>query len=113
MHLIDSNEWHKENYGVNQVGVFTDSLLLNGQILNKAGYDGKSTKRTLYHPFGTGAGSENCFGPMSNQGVSGWNDPKKVGTGAYYFNEQLKLFKSWGIYNGYEFNINLQGKVHL
>jgi len=113
MHLIDSNEWHKENYGVNQVGVFTDSLLLNGQILNKAGYDGKSTKRTLYHPFGTGAGSENCFGPMSNQGVSGWNDPKKVGTGAYYFNEQLKLFKSWGLYNGYEFNINLQGKVHL
>ena len=113
MHLIDSNKWHKENYGVNQVGVFTDSILLNGLILNKAGYDGISTKRTLYHPFGSGAGSENCFGPMSDQGVSGWNDPKKTGTGAYYFDQQLELFKSWGIYNGYEFNINLKGKVHL
>ena len=113
MHLIDSNKWHKENYGVNQVGVFTDSLLLNGRILDKAGYDGTSTKRTLYHPFGTGAGSENCFGPMSDQDVSGWNNPKKVGTGAYYFDKQLELFKSWGIYNGYEFNINLKGKVHL
>ena len=111
MRLIDSSNYHLSEYGVNQVGIFTDAVTLSGNVLNKAGYDGVTVGRYLYHPFGSGAGSEGCFGPMSDYGVSGYNNPNVSGTGAWHFQQQLDLFKEWGIYNGYEFNIQLTGKV--
>ena len=33
------------------------------------------------------------------------------GTGAYYFQRQLDLYKNLGIYKGYQFNIHLKGKL--
>ena len=111
MRLIDSSNYNLSEYGVNQVGIFTDAVTLSGNVLNKAGYDGVTPGRYLYHPFGSGAGSEGCFGPMSDYGVSGYNNPNVSGTGAWHFQQQLDLFKEWGIYNGYEFNIQLTGKV--
>lgn len=111
MRLIDSSNYHLSEYGVNQVGIFTDAVTLSGNVLNKAGYDGVTPGRYLYHPFGSGAGSEGCFGPMSDYGVSGYNNPNVSGTGAWHFQQQLDLFKEWGIYNGYEFNIQMTGKV--
>ena len=111
MRLIDSSNYNLSEYGVNQVGIFTDAVTLSGNVLNKAGYDGVTPGRYLYHPFGSGAGSKGCFGPMSDYGVSGYNNPNVSGTGAWHFQQQLDLFKEWGIYNGYEFNIQLTGKV--
>lgn len=111
MRLIDSSNYNLSEYGVNQVGILTDAVTLSGNVLNKAGYDGVTPGRYLYHPFGSGAGSEGCFGPMSDYGVSGYNNPNVSGTGAWHFQQQLDLFKEWGIYNGYEFNIQLTGKV--
>ena len=111
MRLIDSSNYHLSEYGVNQVGIFTDAITLSGNVLNKGGYDGVTEGRYLYHPFGSGAGSEGCFGPMSDYGVSGYNNPNVSGTGAWHFQQQLDLFKEWGIYNGYEFNIQVTGKV--
>ena len=111
MRLIDSSNYHLSEYGVNQVGIFTDAITLSGNVLNKGGYDGVTEGRYLYHPFGSGAGSEGCFGPMSDYGVSGYNNSNVSGTGAWHFQQQLDLFKEWGIYNGYEFNIQMTGKV--
>ena len=111
MRLIDSSNYNLSEYGVNQVGILTDAVTLSGNVLNKAGYDGVTPGRYLYHPFGSGAGSKGCFGPMSDYGVSGYNNPNVSGTGAWHFQQQLDLFKEWGIYNGYEFNIQLTGKV--
>ena len=62
------------------------------------------------------AGSENCFGPMSDFGVGNFNSTNPINnsngyTGAYYFQQQLNLYQNLGIYNGYQFNIHLKGRL--
>ena len=109
MHLV--NYWDSTTYGVDRVGVFTDAETLSGKFLNKHGTDGSDSERYLYHPFSGYAGSKGCIGPMSNNGIGGWNDSLKIGTGAYYFQKQLDLFDKYGIYKGYEFNIRMQGRI--
>ena len=109
MHLTSNNA-----YGVDTVGVFTDAEILSGEELNKGGWRKGHDRepRWLMHPFGWGAGSKGCMGPMSNDGVSGWTDPTTENTGAWKFNQMLdKLQDEWGIYNGYEFNVHMTGKL--
>ena len=122
MYLVDSNAWRKDTYGVNQVGVFNGALTMEGLMLDMLGKDRPGAKSTLYHPMSRFAGSENCFGPMADNKVSGstningkkvdnWTNPNIPGSGAYYFQQQLNLYHSLGIYNGYQFNIHLKGKL--
>ena len=108
-----------KTFGVNSVGLFSNASTAAGNQIGITGYDGKTKGRYLYHPTDQLGTMEGCFGPMSNSGVGGtdnngkpvWNNPNVVGSGAYYFQQQLNLYHSLGIYNGYQFNIHLRGKV--
>lgn len=122
MYFVDSNPWRKNAYGVDQVGVFNGAITMEGRVLDMLGKDRPGAKSTLYHPMSRLAGSENCFGSMANNDIFGkskvgnkyidnWSNSKIVGSGAYYFQQQLNLYHSLGIYNGYQFNIHLKGKV--
>ena len=118
MHLID---YPIANYGVANVGVFTDAQILSDtdgtQILTKAGRRTgfPNDARWLFHPFGTGASSDGCIGPMSNFGFDdsnkNWRNPDMNGSGAYYMQQVLnQLMNQWGIYKGYEFSVHLLGQ---
>ncbi|QTQ14984.1 hypothetical protein HRQ91_11220 [Treponema parvum] len=111
MYLVNSNPWRKANYGVNKVGVFNGAVTMQGLTLDMTGKDRSGAKSTLYHPMSQYAGSENCFGPMSDNNVTGWNKSSVTGSGAYYFNQQLALYENFHIYNGYQFNIHLKGRL--
>ena len=108
-----------KTFGVNSVGLFSNASTAAGNQIGITGYDGKTKGRYLYHPTDQLGTMEGCFGPMSNSGVGGtdnngkpvWNNPNVVGSGAYYFQQQLNLYHSLGIYNGYQFNIHLREKV--
>ena len=107
-----------KTYGVDTVGLFSNAYTATGNQIAIKGNDGKTKGRYLYHPTDQLGTMEGCFGPMSNSGVGGtdnngkpvWNNPNVVGSGAYYFQQQLNLYHSQGIYNGYQFNIHLRGK---
>ncbi len=87
---------------------------MEGRVLDMQGKDRRKAKSTLYHPMSRMAGSDNCFGPMAdnnvfgtnNENVDNWKNPNIQGSGAYYFQQQLNLYHSLGIYNGYQFNIH-------
>lgn len=113
MRLID---YDSSKYGVNQVGLFSNADTAAGNHIGIAGYDGVTKGRYLYHPTDLLATMEGCFGPMSNSGVGNYNSLKPEHnisghTGAYHFQQQLNLYHSLGIYNGYQFNIHLKGKI--
>ena len=71
------------------------------------------------HSFGQNAGSEGCFGALSDSTVAGyidgipkWSNPAVKGSGAYHMQNLFdKYKKEWNIYNGYEFNMRLQGRI--
>ena len=111
MYLVNSNPWRKNAYGVDQVGVFNGAVTMEGRTLDMTGKDRPGAKSTLYHSMSQNAGSENCFGPMSDKNVGNWNSKQNIGTGAYYFNKQLERYRELRIYNGYQFNIHLKGKL--
>ncbi|MBC6714032.1 hypothetical protein [Treponema sp. Marseille-Q3903] len=111
MYLVNSNPWRKNAYGVDQVGVFNGAVTMEGRTLDMTGKDRPGAKSTLYHSMSQNAGSENCFGPMSDKNVGNWNSKQSIGTGAYYFNKQLERYRELRIYNGYQFNIHLKGKL--
>ena len=95
---------------------------MEGRVLDMLGKDRPGAKSTLYHPMSRLAGAENCFGSMANNDIFGnskvgnkyidnCSNSKIVGSGAYYFQQQLNLYRSLGIYNGYQFNIHLKGRL--
>ena len=108
MRLFD---YGSKKFGVEQVGLFSGAETQAGNKIDIRGYDGVTEGRYLYHPtdrFGT---MEGCFGPMSSKGIGNYNSSSSYGTGAYYFQRQLDLYKNLGIYKGYQFNIHLKGKL--
>ncbi|MBQ5998598.1 MAG: hypothetical protein IJL70_03915 [Treponema sp.] len=113
MRLID---YDSSKYGVNQVGLFSNADTAAGNHIGITGYDGVTDGRYLYHPTDQVATMEGCFGPMSDSGVGNYNSLKPEHnisghTGAYHFQHQLNLYHSLGIYNGYQFNVHLKGKL--
>ena len=111
MRLINKND-----YGVSQVGLFYNADTASGNHIGITGYDGVTAGRYLYHPTDQKATMEGCFGPMSDSGVGNFNstnpsDNLNGYTGAYHFQQQLNLYHSLGIYNGYQFNVHLKGKL--
>ncbi len=121
MHLI--NYGNSDRYGVSTVGVITDATTLGGQTIDKYGKIANQTNdwgRWLIHSMAGNGGSAGCFGPMSDKNVviptnyqgAIWNNASLSGSGAFYMQKLINTFKNeWGIYNGYEFNMHLQGKV--
>ena len=113
MRLIDYNS---KKYGVDTVGLFSGATTQAGNLIDIRGYDGVTTGRYLYHPTDQAGKMEGCFGPMSDEGVGNYNSLKSEHnqngyTGAYYFNQQLELYRKFYIYNGYQFNIHLKGRL--
>ena len=113
MRLID---YDSSVFGVNQVGLFSNADTAAGNHIGITGYDGVTNGRYLYHPTDQKATMEGCFGPMSDSGVGNFNstnpsDNLNGYTGAYHFQQQLNLYHSLGIYNGYQFNVHLKGKL--
>ena len=116
MRLIN---YKSSKYGVDTVGLFSNAKTAAGNTINIKGFDGTDDKRFLYHPTDQLGRMLGCFGPMSDNGVGGkdkngkpiWNNKNIKGTGAYYFQQQLDLYKKLGIYNGYQFNVHLKGKL--
>ncbi|MBC6714034.1 hypothetical protein [Treponema sp. Marseille-Q3903] len=108
MRLID---YDSRKYGVDTVGLFSNAQTAAGNTIDIQGFDGTDFKRFLYHPtdqFGT---MEGCFGTMSDFQMGGYSKKENKGTGAYYFQTQLDLYKKLGIYNGYQFNVHLKGRL--
>ena len=113
MHLVASNDYCLNNFGVPTVGVYTDSYTLGGDQLAKGGwrigYSGEA--RWLMHPFGTTGLSLGCIGPMSNDGVGNWNVATFQNSGAWNYTQMLnKLMTDWSIYHGFEFNVHMTGR---
>lgn len=109
-------KYNPETYGVDTVGLFSNAYTAAGKVIDIGGFDGTSSKRFLYHPTSQYGTMEGCFGSVSDFGVGNWNSIKpehnnKGHTGAYYFQQQLNLYCSLGIYNGYQFNIQLKGRL--
>jgi hypothetical protein len=121
MHLIDYG--NSDRYGVSTVGVITDATTLGGQTVDKYGKIANQTNdwgRWLIHSMAGNGGSAGCFGPMSDENVviptnyqgAIWNNASLSGSGASYMQKLINTLKNeWGIYNGYEFNMHLQGRV--
>lgn len=103
-------KYDPETYGVDTVGLFSNAYTAAGKAIDIGGFDGTSSKRFLYHPTSQYGTMEGCFGPMSDYGV-GNSTTQNTGTSAYYFQQQLNLYNSLGIYNGYQFNIHLKGRL--
>ena len=112
MRLID---YDSSKYGVNQVGLFSNADTAAGNHIGITGYDGVTTGRYLYHPTDLFATMEGCFGPVNDNNVGSFRLQDYVYAGghtsSYYFQQQLNLYHSLGIYNGYQFNVHLKGKL--
>ena len=103
---------NSEKYGVSRVGVLTDALLLNGDFLNKTGTTVNDSIPWYLHPFSQNAGSAGCIGPMSAEYFEGsWNKPNEPTSGAWYMDQFLQQADQYGLYDGYEFNMYLGGRV--
>ena len=105
-----------KTYGVDTVGLFSNAYTATGNQIAITGNDGKTKGRYLYHPTDQLGKMEGCFGPMSDLGIGNFNSLKTEHnisghTGAFYYQQQLNLYHSLGIYNGYQFNIHLTGKL--
>jgi len=112
MRLID---YDSSVFGVNQVGLFSNADTAAGNHIGITGYDGVTNGRYLYHPTDLFATMEGCFGPINDNNVGSFRLQDHVYAGghtsSYYFQQQLNLYHSLGIYNGYQFNVHLKGKL--
>ena len=112
MRLID---YDSSVFGVNQVGLFSNADTAAGNHIGINGYDGVTNGRYLYHPTDLFATMEGCFGPINDNNVGSFRLQDHVYAGghtsSYYFQQQLNLYHSLGIYNGYQFNVHLKGKL--
>ena len=112
MRLID---YDSSVFGVNQVGLFSNADTAAGNHIGITGYDGVTKGRYLYHPTDLIATMEGCFGPVNDNNVGNFRIQYYVYAGghtsSYYFQQQLNLYHSLGVYNGYQFNVHLKGKV--
>ena len=121
MHLIPWVNTKGNDYGVERVGVATEAITLAGDYIRKQGNTKPGEARWLFpHPFGAPATSQGCGGPMSDQTIilpqnygkkPVWNNPSIKNTGAWYMDQFLKQVDSSGIYDGYDFNMRIKGKV--
>lgn len=121
MHLLDQNV-----FGTSTVGVLTDATTLNGKKIQKNGRtdinDTWKEARWLFHNFGTGGGSEGCYGILSdatnpNRKDGAWQegDWKRTsvqGSGAYYTQKLFNYLKTnYNVYCRYEITMHNIGKV--
>ena len=107
--------YEQKTFGVNSVGLFSNASTAAGNQIGIKGYDGVTNGRYLYHPTDLFATMEGCFGPINDNNVGSFRLQDHVygggHTSSYYFQQQLNLYHSLGIYNGYQFNVHLKGKL--